>query len=146
MVKNNINETLIEALSYCSVKELPSKLEGKEVWIKAIGLVSKADGGRSYVALVRGDNGKPRIVKDFGSLSTVVKVEEIYPYMYLSKDAVPTFEKEDIEGRIEWIKTHSEDVNVEELEGKTASQLNKIIISECAKRAISKDNANRRAW
>ena len=90
MIKNIKERTLVEALSFCGVRELPEELKGKEVWIKAIGLVSKVDGSQSYVYLERGELGASNIKKDFGTLSPIVKIDKIYPYLYLSGSSYPS--------------------------------------------------------
>ena len=103
MAKNIKDETLVDALSFCGVKELPEELKGKEVWIKAIALVTKRDGGQSYVAVERGTDGDKKIVRDFGSLSPVAKIEKMYPYMYLSETDVPKFTKDAKDEKIAWL-------------------------------------------
>ena len=141
MIKNIKDETLVEALSFCGVRELPEELKGKEVWIKAIGLVSKVDGSQSYVYLERGELGVSNIKKDFGTLSPIVKIDKIYPYLYLSEDEVPKFSKEDKGEKTSWLVARG--YNEEELSTKTHQHINKLVIDECVKAALNKDKMNK---
>ena len=137
MIKNIKDETLVEALSFCGVRELPEELKGKEVWIKAIGLASKVDGSQSYVYLERGKLGAKDIKKDFGTLSPIAKIDKIYPYLYLSEDEVPKFSKEDKGEKTSWLIARG--YKEEELSTKTPQQINKLVIDECVKAALNKD-------
>ena len=141
MIKNIKERTLVEALSFCGVRELPEELKGKEVWIKAIGLVSKVDGSQSYVYLERGELGASNIKKDFGTLSPIVKIDKIYPYLYLSEDEVPKFSKEEKGEKTSWLVARG--YNEEELSIKTPQQINKLVIDECVKAALNKDKMNK---
>lgn len=137
MIENIKERTLVEALSFCGVRELPEELKGKEVWIKAIGLASKVDGSQSYVYLERGELGAIDIKKDFGTLSPIAKIDKIYPYLYLSEDEVPKFSKEDKGGKTSWLIARG--YKEEELSTKTPQQINKLVIDECVKAALNKD-------
>ena len=141
MIKNIKERTLVEALSFCGVRELPEELKGKEVWIKAIGLVSKVDGSQSYVYLERGELGASNIKKDFRTLSPIVKIDKIYPYLYLSEDEVPKFSKEDKGEKTSWLIARG--YNEEELSTKTPQQINKLVIDECVKAALNKDKTTK---
>ena len=141
MIKNIKERTLVEAISFCGVRELPEEFKGKEVWIKAIGLVSKVDGSQSYVYLERGELGASNIKKDFGTLSPIVKIDKIYPYLYLSEDEVPKFSKENKGEKTSWLVARG--YNEEELSTKTPQQINKLVIDECVKAALNKDKMNK---
>ena len=137
MAKNIKDETLVDALSFCGVKELPEELKGKEVWVKAIALVTKRDGGQSYVAVERGTDGDKKIVRDFGSLSTVAKIEKMYPYMYLSETDVPKFAKDAKDDKIAWLMERG--YKKEDLEGLAPKGIDKVVINECVKVALSRN-------
>ena len=139
MIKNIKDETLVEALSFCGVRELPEELKGKEVWIKAIGLVSKVDGSQSYVYLERGELGASLVKKDFGTISPIAKIDKIYPYLYLSEDEVPKFSKEDKGEKTSWLIARG--YKEEELSTKTSQQINKLVIDECVDAALNRDNS-----
>jgi hypothetical protein len=76
-------ETLDEALQYAHLPELPQIQEDDgRVWIMALAKVLKINGRENY-AIVKADYyGKPKIVKDFGTVACIVKILEIYPYYF----------------------------------------------------------------
>lgn len=125
MNKDVLRESLISALSWASLRELPPKDNGENIWIKALALVSKRDGSKSYVALVKGKNGEDRMIKDFGSISPIVKYEEIYAYVYLDSSYLPNFDSKKREERIKWLSLQRPDYNFEEM---NAKELNKAIL------------------
>ena len=125
MAKDILRESLIDALSWASLRELPEKDNGENIWIRALALVSKRDGSKSYVALVKGKNGEDRIIRDFGSVSVIVKIEEIYAFEYLDSSYLPTFDSKKKEDKIKWLSMQRPDVNYEEMSTK---ELNKAIL------------------
>jgi hypothetical protein len=112
-------------LSWASLRELPEKDNGENVWIKALALVSKRDGSKAYVALVKGKDGEDRLIKDFGSVSQIVKYDEIRPYVYLDSSYLPTFEAKKREDKIKWLALRRPDVDFEAM---NAKELNKAIL------------------
>lgn len=125
MAKDIFRESLINALSWASLRELPSKDDGEHIWIRALALVSKRDGSKGYVALAKGKNGEDRVIKDFGSISQIVKMEEVYPYSYLSDDYLPIFETKTRQERINWLSMQRPEEDFSEL---TMKELNKAIL------------------
>ena len=120
-----LRKSLIDALSWASLRELPEKDNGENIWIRAIALASKRDGSKSYVALVKGKNGEDRMVRDFGSIAQVVKIEEVYAFEYLDSSYIPTFDSKKKEDKIKWLNLHRPGVNYEEMSSK---ELNKAIL------------------
>lgn len=125
MAKDVLRESLIDALSWASLRELPEKDNGENIWIRALALVSKRDGSKAYVALVKGKNGEDRIIRDFGSVSMIVKIEEIYAFEYLDSSYLPTFDSKKKEDKIKWLSMQRPEVNYEEMSSK---ELNKAIL------------------
>ena len=125
MAKDILRESLIDALSWASLRELPDKDNGENIWIRALALVSKRDGSKAYVALVKGKNGEDRIIRDFGSVSMIVKIEEIYAFEYLDSSYLPTFDSKKKEDKIKWLSMQRPEVNYEEMSSK---ELNKAIL------------------
>lgn len=125
MAKDILRESLIDALSWASLRELPEKDNGENIWIRALALVSKRDGSKAYVALVKGKNGEDRIIRDFGSVSMIVKIEEIYAFEYLDSSYLPTFDSKKNEDKIKWLSMQRPEVNYEEMSSK---ELNKAIL------------------
>lgn len=125
MAKDILRESLIDALSWASLRELPEKDNGENIWIRALALVSKRDGSKAYVALVKGKDGEDRIIRDFGSVSMIVKIEEIYAFEYLDSSYLPTFDSKKKEDKIKWLSMQRPEVNYEEMSSK---ELNKAIL------------------
>lgn len=125
MVKDVLRESLINALSWASIRELPRKDDGENIWIRALALVSKRDGSKGYVALVKGKEGEDRIIKDFGSVSQIVNVEEVYPYSFLDSSYLPQFDSKKREDKIKWLELQRPEKEYGEL---TAKELNKEIL------------------
>lgn len=102
------NKSLIDALANLGVRALPEKDNGEDIWLKAIALVTKRDGTRSYVAVEK----KPTtlenvIVKDYGSIAQIVKIEEYYPYSFLKANYIPTFKTKSKEERIVFLSKYT---------------------------------------
>ena len=125
MAKDIFRESLINALSWASLREIPEKDNGEHIWIRALALVSKRDGSKAYVAIAKGKKGEDRIIKDFGSISQIVKVEEVYPYSYLDDSYLPTFETKTRQERLNWLSMQRPEEDFSEL---TMKELNKAIL------------------
>lgn len=98
-------ESLVKALSYCSLRELPPIDNGEDVWIKALALVEKTDGGDYFVDLQKDPTTLlNKIKKDFGHTGSIVKYKEVYPYLYLSSDFMPTFNDKTKESRVTYLE------------------------------------------
>lgn len=103
-MRNKTRESLIKALSYCSLRELPKLDSGEDVWIKALALVTKTDGSHCYVAIDKDPKTlKNRVKKDFGGTGAIVKYEEVYPYLYLSQEYMPKFHDKTKEARVKYL-------------------------------------------
>lgn len=125
MAKDVLRESLINALSWASLRELPPKDDGENIWIKALALVSKRDGSKAYVALMKGKNGEDRLIKDFGSVSQIVKIEEVYAYSYLDSSYIPQFDSKKKEDKVKWLSLQRPDVDYESMGTK---ELNKAVL------------------
>ena len=130
-------ESLFDCLAFCKLSQLPEKEDGKSVWLNAIAKTRKNDGCYYYCYVERGKDGKPKIMRDFGAVRTIVKMEEFYPIVYLDSSYVKKFKKDD-EGTaslIEYLKY--EDVKID-FENATRKDLDK----ENIKVAIQKQLAD----
>lgn len=126
MNKNTLEQSLIDALAYCSVRELPPEDDKQNVYIGAIALVTKRDGSKSYCVLQKDKNCNDKIIKDFGSISPIVSIEKIYPYLYLNSNFVPKFDSKKREERVKWLSIVNPNENYEEM---SMRDLNKAIIN-----------------
>ena len=100
MRKDIEKESLMQCLSWCALRELPPKYDGKNVYIKAVAKVKKADGSVGYMAIQKDKNGVDKYIKDFGSVSVIREIMEIYPYLYLDAQYMPKFKTQKKEERI----------------------------------------------
>ena len=121
MARNYLDEMLIDALQYASVRELPNEAEEGREWLKALALVSKRNGSKAYVALAKGKTGEDKIVKDFGEISAVAVIEKVYPYLYAEGIAMPQFKTNTKKERLDWLyindpdNEYSEEMSMKEL-------------------------------
>lgn len=134
----NIKDTsLIDALTYCSLRELPEEDTKEYQWLKAVALVQKRDGSQSYVLIEKDKDMKDRIVKDFGHISSILKVLNIYPYEYLDADKTPKFKTLKKEERIDWLKLNGEHgVDYSEM---TLKELNAEVLKVAGNRQMKQD-------
>lgn len=103
-MRNKTRASLIKALSYCSLRELPEVDSGEHAWIKALALVTKSDGSNCYVAIEKDPKTlKNRVKKDFGGTGAIVEYNEFYPYLYLSQDYMPEFHDKTKDARIKYL-------------------------------------------
>lgn len=131
------NKSLMECLKWTGISKLPDKDDKENIWIYAIGLVQKADGSESYVAL--GKNSKLEIEyrKDFGNISVIRTLKEIYPYEYLLAKNMPVFKTKKREERIAYLNRYDygKDSNLEEL---SLKDLDKMVIWSAIKFQLNK--------
>lgn len=88
-------ESMFDCLAFCKLSQLPEKEDGKSVWVNAIAKTRKNDGCYYYCYVERDKDGKPKIMRDFGAVRTIVKMEEFYPILYLDSSYVKKFKKDE---------------------------------------------------
>lgn len=114
---------LIDCLTYLSLRNLPEKWDKKAYYLMAVVEVQKADGSVSYAIQKRNpETLELYIVKDFGSMSVIREIKNIYPYEFLKEQYVFQGKKEE---KIKYLKTMFPKENIEEMDTK---QLNKLIL------------------
>lgn len=134
MNKKQKELSLIDALSFCSLRELPEEDDKKNIWIRALADVQKFDGSESYVVLKKSVTTlQNNIVKDFGSLSSIYKVNHIYPYDFLKAKYMPTFKTNKREDKIKYLNNHISVYTGKRFEDMTAKELEKEIIKVAIK-------------
>ena len=92
-MKRTIKEeiTLTDVLSEARIKELPDELSENDItWVKAIVLVTKCDASRNYALAINAGDGKPSIIKDYGSVAKIARIDKIYPYIKLNSANSPS--------------------------------------------------------
>ena len=117
-MENIKKKSLISCLAALDLRDLPKEWDKEDVWILAVGLISKIDGTFSYAALKKDENGDARVVKDFGNICAIRKIEKVYPYKYLDASFMPVFKTRAKDERIAWLERMGEKGNFSEMSAK----------------------------
>lgn len=115
-----------ECLEYCKVATLPEPWDGKSVYISAVCRTLKSDGNNYYCVVEIDENGKNRIVKDFGRCAAILKFEEIYPLSYLEPSYLKKFKKDE-DGTaklVEYLKNEGVEMDFENADRKMLEKAN----------------------
>ena len=85
ITEDSLNKALIE-LGLTKLG-LPKEWHGEQdgFWIKAIALVRKMNGDKSYYDIARDAEGKVSYKKDYGRMSPIVGLVHIHPYQYIDE-------------------------------------------------------------
>lgn len=111
-MKSKTRASLINALSYCSLRELPEVDSGEDVWIKALALVTKTDGRDYFIAIEKDPKTLAnRVKKDFGDTGAIVVYKSIHPYLYLSSEYMPKFHDKTKEARAKYLTDVNPDID-----------------------------------
>lgn len=136
MIKNKSDESLIDALSYCSLRELPEVEDKDSVWIRAIAKIVKADGQAYYAYVEKDDNLNNKIIKDFGPVSAIVKVVEYYPFSYLKPAYMPKFKGNKKDEKINYLTRYNKDAKLNSL---SVKELDKLILKGAIKKQMEQE-------
>lgn len=136
---NKLEKTLSLALSAASVKTLPQKTENNELWMGAIALVEKNDGGKEYVLMDKDKNNQPHICRSFGSCAAIINVLEIYPYKGVDEKYIKKFSSNSRETRIRYLKQYYS-IDDDRYEKTSLSDLNKEILKIAIKKQLKDEN------
>ena len=137
-------ETLTAVLQFTGCTELPAALKEGDIYVRAIAKVKKANNHETMCVIVNDGTGNPIIKKDFGSISMIKEIVEIYPLSVLESDSIPDFRKKkdivsflvrlgETESHVEKLATSKED------EDKAA--LKALVYKHCIKLQIARENA-----
>ena len=137
-------ETLTAVLQFTGCTELPAALKEGDIYVRAIAKVKKANNHETMCVIVNDGTGKPIIKKDFGSISMIKEIVEIYPLSVLESDSIPDFrKKKDIVSflvRLGETESHVEKLaSSKEEEDKAA--LKSLVYKHCIKLQIARENA-----
>ena len=136
----NIKEkSLINCLAALDLRDLPKEWDKENVWILAVGLVSKIDGTFSYAALKKDEDGNARVVKDFGNICAIRQIEKVYPYKYLDASFMPTFKTRAKDERIAWLERMNEKGNFSEM---SAKELDRKVLNVVIQQVLNIENKN----
>ena len=132
-------KSLISCLAALDLRDLPKEWDKENIYILAVGLASKIDGTFSYVALRKDKDGKDKVVKDFGNVCALRKVEKVYPYKFLDASFVPIFKTRAKDERIAWLERMGEKGNFSEM---SAKELEKKVLNVAIQHALKALNNN----
>lgn len=137
-------ETLTAALQFTGCTELPAALKEGDIYVRAIAKVKKANNHETMCVIVNDGTGKPIIKKDFGSISMIKEIVEIYPLSVLENDSIPDFrKKKDIVSFL--VRLGETESHVERLASSKADEdkaaLKALVYKHCIKLQIERENA-----
>lgn len=128
---NNENNLIADVLKFAQLAEMPKKADtNKVVWIKAIAKIRLANNSVAYGVLKRKADLTYNVIYINGATSSMVEVEEVYPYVVLDKERIKKFTATQKEkARIDYLKSlelpYLSNVNLEEM---TLEDLNKEVV------------------
>lgn len=131
-------QSKFDCLEYCKVSTLPESWNGKDVYIVAICKTLKSDGNNYYCVVEIDENGKNKIVKDFGRCAAILKFEEIYPLSYLEPSYVKKFKKDE-EGTAKMVEYLKNEGVVMDFESADRKMLEKANIRVAIKRQLANE-------
>ena len=137
-------ETLTAVLQFTGCTELPAALKEGDIYVRAIAKVKKANNHETMCVIVNDGTGKPIIKKDFGSISMIKEIVEIYPLSVLESDSIPDFrKKKDIVSFL--VRLGETESNVEQLAASKADEdkaaLKALVYKHCINLQIERENA-----
>ena len=137
-------ETLTAVLQFTGCTELPAALKEGDIYVRAIAKVKKANNHETMCVIVNDGTGKPIIKKDFGSISMIKEIVEIYPLSVLESDSIPDFrKKKDIVSFL--VRLGETESHVEKLasskEDEDKASLKALVYKHCIKLQIARENA-----
>lgn len=135
-MKNKSEESLLDALQYCSLRVLPEPDDKENVWIRAIAKIAKADGQMYYAYVEKDDKLQNKIIKDFGPISALVRVVEYYPFSYLKPAFMPKFKGNKKEERIAYLTRYNKDLDYSNY---SVKELDKLIMLGAIKKQMEQE-------
>lgn len=137
-------ETLTAVLQFTGCTELPAALKEGDIYVRAIAKVKKANNHETMCVIVNDGTGNPIIKKDFGSISMIKEIVEIYPLSVLESDSIPDFrKKKDIVSFL--VRLGETESHVEKLasskEDEDKAALKSLVYKHCIKLQIARENA-----
>lgn len=137
-------ETITAVLQFTGCTELPAALKEGDIYVRAIAKVKKANNHETMCVIVNDGTGKPIIKKDFGSISMIKEIVEIYPLSVLESDSIPDFrKKKDIVSFL--VRLGETESHVEKLasskEDEDKAALKALVYKHCIKLQVARENA-----
>lgn len=137
-------ETLTAVLQFTGCTELPAALKEGDIYVRAIAKVKKANNHETMCVIVNDGTGNPIVKKDFGSISMIKEIVEIYPLSVLESDSIPDFrKKKDIVSflvRLGETESHVEKLASSKEDGDKAA-LKALVYKHCIRLQIARENS-----
>lgn len=137
-------ETITAVLQFTGCTELPAALKEGDIYVRAIAKVKKANNHETMCVIVNDGTGNPIIKKDFGSISMIKEIVEIYPLSVLESDSIPYFrKKKDIVNFLVNLGENESDVErlASSKEDEDKAALKALVYKHCIKLQIARENA-----
>ena len=129
MISQREQQLISDALKMAHLTELPKKANNKSVWIEGIAKITLSDGSTAYGIVKRNSDLTHRVVYVNGNTASIVKVEEVYPYITLNSDYINKFGKNDgVEARIKYLRSLNLPCTHPDLSEMTLEELNKEVV------------------
>lgn len=132
-------KSLISCLAALDLRDLPKEWDKENVWVLAVGLISKIDGTFSYAALKKDNDGNAKVYKDFGNICAIRGIEKVYPYKFLDASFMPMFKTRAKDERIAWLERMGEKGNFSEM---SAKELDKKVLNVAIQQSLKALNNN----
>lgn len=130
-------KTLLDALSFVSLRTLPTKAEDDDNYLSAIVEVVKVDGTTSYALQKTREDLTKYIAKDFGTISTIKEIVSIHPFEFLKEKYV--FSGTTKEEKIQYLKKMYKDEDYD-FDTMPLKEINKMIKMIAVKYQTELDN------
>ena len=132
-------QSLLECLTWCSLKELPKEDDGKDIYIAAVIKVKKADTTVSYAAVKRDTDGTDKIIKDFGTCAVIREVLGKYPYKFLNAEYMPKLKDFSRKSMVNFLARTTQKT-ADDFDGITDKELYNIIVSKAMEKQLKIDS------
>ena len=130
-------KTLLDALSFVSLRTLPTKAEDDDNYLSAIVEVVKVDGTTSYALQKTREDLTNYIAQDFGTISTIKEIVSIHPFEFLKEKYV--FSGTTKEEKIQYLKKMYKDEDYD-FDTMPLKEINKMIKMIAVKYQTELDN------
>jgi hypothetical protein len=137
-MKNIKQDSLIAAMQYLGLRQLPEVEDKNNIWVKALALVRKADGSESYVYVTKDINIKNKCIADFGNISAIKEYVEFYPISHLQQNVLPKFKTKGKDERIKHLVAFC-NAKESDLSSKSVKELDYMVLCHAIKTQIENE-------
>lgn len=117
---------LKDVLRFTRLEKLPSTEYKKSTpWMKAIVETLKSDGSEGYCVVKTIDGENFRVIKDFGTVSPIVKYGKFYPYSSINGRYLPSAKNR--KELVEYLSTVYKDYTSEQIDSMSDDDIKKLV-------------------